>query len=66
MLEPDCDKDGLGDETQDADLSTCPQPAAPVQPVVKKKKCKKHKKKHSAESAKKKHCKKKKKKKKKH
>ena len=55
VLEPDCDKDGLGDGTQDADLSTCQQP-------VKKKKCKKHKKKHSAESAKKKKCKKKKKK----
>jgi hypothetical protein len=63
VVEPDCDKDGLGDETQDADLSTCPQPAAPVQPVVKKKKCKKHKKKHSASSAKKKKCKKHKKKK---
>jgi RTX calcium-binding nonapeptide repeat (4 copies) len=24
ILEPDCDKDGLGDETQDKDLSTCP------------------------------------------
>jgi hypothetical protein len=23
LLEPDCDKDGLGDETQDANLSTC-------------------------------------------
>jgi hemolysin type calcium-binding protein len=24
ILEPDCDKDGLGDETQDGDLSSCP------------------------------------------
>ena len=24
ILEPDCDKDGLGDESQDQDLSTCP------------------------------------------
>jgi Ca2+-binding RTX toxin-like protein len=24
ILEPDCDKDGLGDETQDQDVSTCP------------------------------------------
>jgi hypothetical protein len=24
ILEPDCDKDGLGDEAQDNDLSTCP------------------------------------------
>jgi hypothetical protein len=58
VLEADCDKDGLGDETQDTDTTTC---AAVSQPVVKKK-CKKHKKKRSAESAKKKHCKKKKKK----
>ena len=55
VLEPDCDQDGLGDETQDTNLSACAAPAA-------KKKCKKHKKKHSAESAKKKNCKKKKKK----
>jgi hypothetical protein len=61
VLEPDCDKDGLGDETQDADVSSCHPAAAPVTPVttVKKKKCKK-KKHRSAESAKKKKCKKKK------
>jgi hypothetical protein len=59
-VEPDCDHDGLGDESQDTNLSAC-QPAAVVQPVAKKKKCKKHKKKHSASSAKKKHCKKRKK-----
>jgi hypothetical protein len=35
-VEPDCDKDGFGDETQDSDLSAC----HPAQ-VVKKKKCKK-------------------------
>jgi hypothetical protein len=58
VLEADCDKDGLGDETQDTDTTACHTVA---QPVVKKK-CKKHKKKHSAQSAKKKHCKKKKKK----
>ena len=56
QLEPDCDNDGFGDETQDGDLSAC-HPAAPV---AKKKKCKKKKHKRSAESAKKK-CKKKKK-----
>jgi hypothetical protein len=75
-LEPDCDKDGLGDETQDSNVTAaCPTPSPPGtngpngpngQPTTKKK-CKKHKKKHkrSAESAKKKHkkCKKKKKKK---
>ena len=61
-VEPDCDKDGLGDETQDADVSSCHPAAAPVTPVttVKKKKCKKKKKHGSAESAKKKKCKKKK------
>jgi hypothetical protein len=61
LLEPDCDKDGLGDETQDADTAAC-HPAAVAQPVVKKKKCKKKKHKRSAESAKKKKCKKKKRK----
>ena len=77
-LEPDCDKDGLGDETQDSDVTAaCPTPPSPPgttgpngsngQPTTKAK-CKKHKKKHkrSAESAKKhkkKKCKKKKKKK---
>ena len=58
-IEPDCDKDGLGDETQDTNTSAC----HPAQ-VVKKKKCKKKKKKkkhkRSAESAEKKKCKKKK------
>jgi hypothetical protein len=74
-LEPDCDNDGLGDETQDSDVTAaCPVPSSPGttgttgttgQPTTKQK-CKKHKKKHkrSAESAKKKHkkCKKHKKK----
>jgi hypothetical protein len=60
-VEPDCDHDGFGDESQDTDLSAC-RPPAVVQPVVKKKKCKKKKHKRSAELAKKKHCKKKKKK----
>ena len=60
-VEPDCDNDGLGDETQDANLpDACKPPVVqPVQPAVKKK-CKKQKKKHSASSAKKKKCKKKK------
>jgi hypothetical protein len=69
-LEPDCDNDGLGDETQDSNVTAaCPIPGGGTttgpggQPTTKKK-CKKHKKKHkrSAESAKKKHkkCKKKK------
>jgi hypothetical protein len=68
-LEPDCDKDGLGDDTEDLNVSAaCPTPSGPgtggpTGPTTKKK-CKKHKKKHkrSAESAKKKKCKKKKKK----
>lgn len=63
VLEPDADRDGFGDETQDQ----CPSnpttrgqcPVAPVTTTVTKKKCKKHKKQHSAESAKKKKCKKK-------
>ena len=58
QVEPDCDKDGFGDETQDGDLSACHPAVAPAQPDVKKK-CKKHKKKHSVESAKQKKCKKK-------
>jgi hypothetical protein len=29
VLEADCDRDGLGDETQDADLSACRPPARP-------------------------------------
>ena len=57
VLEPDCDQDGLGDETQDTNLSACAAPAAA------KKKCTRKKHRHSAESAKKKRCKKKKKKK---
>ena len=65
-VEADCDNDGLGDETQDADLPAACKPPPGVQPVspvtTVKKKCKKHKKKHSASSAKKKHCKKKKRK----
>jgi hypothetical protein len=60
VLEPDCDQDGLGDETQDTNISACAAPASTA-PVAKKK-CKKNKKKHkhSAGSAKKKKCKKKK------
>jgi hypothetical protein len=77
-LEPDCDKDGLGDETQDSNVTAaCPivTPGGPTgsngpngsNGQTTTKKCKKHKKKHkrSAESAKKhkkKGCKKKKKK----
>jgi hypothetical protein len=75
-LEPDCDKDGLGDETQDPNPSVvCPVVTPPGGPTgsngsngqTTKTKCKKKKKKHkrSAESAKKhkkKGCKKKKKK----
>jgi len=69
-LEPDCDNDGLGDESQDSNVTAaCPVPSSPGtggqngQQGATKKKCKKHKKKHkrSAESAKKKKCKKKKK-----
>jgi hypothetical protein len=68
LVEPDADRDGFGDETQDqcpTDASTqgpCPAaPVTPVTPVTHKKKCKKHKKKNkSAAAAKKKHCKKKK------
>jgi hypothetical protein len=33
QVEPDCDNDGLGDETQDPDTSSChPRPAAPTTP----------------------------------
>jgi hypothetical protein len=60
VLEPDADRDGFGDETQDQ----CPSNAAtqgPCPPVKqKKRKCKKRKKHRSAEVAKKKKCKKKK------
>jgi hypothetical protein len=68
-LEPDCDKDGLGDETQDPDVTiACPTPPPPGtggsngQPTTTKRCKKKHKKhKRSAQSAKKKKkCKKKK------
>jgi hypothetical protein len=69
-LEPDCDNDGLGDETQDSNVTAaCPTPPSPgttgstgstgQSTKVKCKKKKKHKR--SAESAKKKKCKKKKK-----
>jgi hypothetical protein len=72
-LEPDVDKDGFGDESQDQCLGQagtnngCPvpsppavsPPAAPPSQPVTKKKCKKHKH-HSAFPAKKKRCKKKK------
>jgi hypothetical protein len=68
-LEPDCDKDGLGDETQDLNVTAaCPTPSPPgtgssgSTGQATKKKCKKKKHKRSAESAKKKKCKKKKKK----
>jgi hypothetical protein len=42
-VEPDCDRDGLGDETQDTNLSACaPSAAAPTgQRAAAKKKCKK-------------------------
>jgi hypothetical protein len=67
-LEPDCDNDGLGDETQDPNVTAaCPVPSGTGgkngQAGGAKKKCKKKHKKHkrSAESAKKKKCKKKKK-----
>jgi hypothetical protein len=70
-LEADCDHDGLGDESQDTNVTAaCPTPpgggtGTGTNGQTTKKKCKKHKKKHkrSAESAKKKKCKKKKKKK---
>jgi hypothetical protein len=35
LLEPDCDKDGLGDETQDKNLSSPSCPAQPSQPGCK-------------------------------
>ena len=57
-VEPDCDKDGLGDESQDTNLpAACKPPAQPVQPVKKKKCKKKHK--HDAAASAKKRCKKK-------
>ncbi len=58
VVEPDADRDGFGDETQDG----CPTSAAAQGTCPKPKKCKKHKKKRrDASAAKKKHCKKKKK-----
>jgi RTX calcium-binding nonapeptide repeat (4 copies) len=33
VLEPDCDEDGLGDQTQDGDLSTCAPGTAPTGPA---------------------------------
>ena len=33
VLEPDCDKDGLGDQTQDGDLSSCAPGTAPTGPA---------------------------------
>jgi hypothetical protein len=47
-VEPDCDADGFGDETQDTNGAVCTPPAPPstqppVTPVKKKKKCKKAK-----------------------
>ena len=33
QLEPDCDKDGLGDETQDTNLSSCPPATTPAGPI---------------------------------
>jgi hypothetical protein len=33
LVEGDCDKDGLGDETQDTNLSTCPQGTTPTGPA---------------------------------
>jgi Ca2+-binding RTX toxin-like protein len=32
-IEPDCDSDGLGDETQDSNLSTCPSGTTPTGPA---------------------------------
>ncbi len=56
MVEPDADRDGFGDETQDAcPSSASAQGACPA----KRKKCKKHKKSRHAVAAKKKACKKK-------
>jgi hypothetical protein len=68
-LEPDCDNDGQGDESQDSSVTAaCPVPPSPGTNSKNgqqgaKKKCKKKHKKHkrSAQSAKKKKCKKKKK-----
>jgi hypothetical protein len=43
-VEPDCDHDGLGDETQDPDVSSCAPPVTPAaigQRAAAKKHCKK-------------------------
>jgi hypothetical protein len=59
-IEPDADRDGFGDETQDAcPINAATQGACPAVPI-KRKKCKKRKKHHSAAAAKKKRCKRKK------
>lgn len=57
VVEPDADRDGFGDETQDG----CPSSAAAQGscPVAKHKKCRKHKRSRDASVAKKKRCKKK-------
>jgi hypothetical protein len=34
LLEPDCDKDGLGDETQDTNLSSCAPGTTPTGPIT--------------------------------
>jgi hypothetical protein len=60
VVEPDADRDGFGDETQDQCSTN--QATQGACPVTSHKKCKKKKHKRSVESAKKKHCKKKKKK----
>jgi hypothetical protein len=41
VLEKDCDRDGLGDETQDPDISSCTPPQATGQRAAAKKRCKK-------------------------
>ena len=58
VVEPDADRDGFGDETQDACPSSAATPGGAC-PVTKRKKCKKHKKSRDASVAKKKRCKKK-------
>jgi RTX calcium-binding nonapeptide repeat (4 copies) len=34
LLEPDCDKDGLGDETEDTNLSSCTPSTTPTGPIT--------------------------------
>jgi hypothetical protein len=41
VLEPDCDRDGLGDETQDTDISSCAPSPATGQRAAAIKRCKK-------------------------